>query len=152
MRIAVTQNFQSPRSVSVDTLYTIVWDWRVLMAEQLHFYWPELLVPLLSSTAVLFFFISIGRYFGAALFGLIWCKSVSPILLLPSFFNTNNTNNKNKNYLKLCSVGISGSVLSAQMVCHSNISNLCTFSATSFHASFLVAVHNPRTIHFSFLQ
>ena len=41
-----------------------------------HFYWFPFL-----------FFISVGEYCGAGVFGLIVCNSLSPSLALPTFFN-----------------------------------------------------------------
>ena len=40
-------------------------------------------------------FLYIGWYCGAGVFGLLWCRSLSPSLALPTSFN--NTNNKTKN-------------------------------------------------------
>ena len=54
------------------------------------FYWPKLLHPFLSSTIFPFlFFLSIGWYCGAGVFGLIGCRSLSPNLALPTSFNNN---------------------------------------------------------------
>ena len=51
---------------------------------------------LLFSTFFLFlFFLSIGWYCVAAVFGLIGCTSLSLSLALPTFFNNNNNNNNN---------------------------------------------------------
>ena len=41
------------------------------------------------------FFLSIGWYCGAGVFGLIECISLSLSLALPTFFNNNNNNNNN---------------------------------------------------------
>ena len=57
---------------------------------------------LLSSTVFpfLFFishFLSIGWYFGAGVFGLTGCRSLSPSLVSPTISNSNNKNNNNNN-------------------------------------------------------
>ena len=54
------------------------------------FYWPKLIDLNLSSTVFNFlFFLSIGCYFGARVFRLIGCKSLSPSLALPTSYNNN---------------------------------------------------------------
>ena len=50
-------------------------------------YWPKLLYPYYSR---LLFFLSIGWYCGAGVFGLIGCTSLSLSLALPTIFNNNN--------------------------------------------------------------
>ena len=53
-----------------------------------------MLHPILSSTIFPFlFFLSIGCYCGAWIFGLIMCRSHSPCLALPASFDDNNKNN-----------------------------------------------------------
>ena len=37
------------------TLYSMVWNWRILKAAPMFFYWPKLIAPVLSSTVFLFF-------------------------------------------------------------------------------------------------
>ena len=54
-------------------------------------------IPFLSSAIFRFhFFLSIGWYCGADVFGLIGCTSLSHSLALPTSFNNNNNNNNNK--------------------------------------------------------
>ena len=77
-------------------LYLIVWDWRVSRAWLMFYYLPELLYPILSSTIFsLLFFLSIGWYCEAGVFGLIGYRSLSLSLALPTSFNNNNNNNNN---------------------------------------------------------
>ena len=53
------------------TLYSMVWDWRVLRAGQMLFYLPKQLVQFLYSTVVLILiFLSIDWHCGAGVFGL----------------------------------------------------------------------------------
>ena len=60
------------------TLYSIVWEWRVSRAGPMLFYWPKLLYPFLSSTIFPFlFFLYIGWYCGAGVFGLIGLITLS---------------------------------------------------------------------------
>ena len=51
------------------------------------FYWPKLFYPYYN---LLLFFLSIGWHFGAGVFGLIGCISLSLNLALPTFLNNNN--------------------------------------------------------------
>ena len=58
------------------------------------FYWPKLLYPNYNLLLVSFlFFLSIGWYCEAGVFGLIGCISLSLSLALPTSFNNNNNNN-----------------------------------------------------------
>ena len=74
------------------TPYSMVWDWRVSRAGKMLLYWPKLLNPYYS--LLLFFpflfFLYIGWYCGARVFGLIGCIPLSLSLALPTFFNNNN--------------------------------------------------------------
>ena len=56
------------------------------------FYWPNCSIPfcLLQFFPILFF-LSIGLYCGAGVFGVIRCKSFSRSLARPTSFNNNNT-------------------------------------------------------------
>ena len=61
-------------------------------------YWPKLLYPYYNLLYTLFpflFFLSMGWYCGAGVFGLIGCIPLSLSLALPTFFNNNNNNNNN---------------------------------------------------------
>ena len=61
------------------------------------FYWPKLLAPFLSSTVFHFLYFSKGWKCGArALDWYIGCKSHSPSLALPIFFNDNNKYNRSR--------------------------------------------------------
>ena len=71
------------------TLYSMMWDWRVSRAVPILLYWPKLLYPYYSLLLFLFF-LSIGWYCEAGVFGLIGCISLSLSLALPTFFNNNN--------------------------------------------------------------
>ena len=73
------------------TPYSMVWDWRVLRARPMLLYWPKQLYPYYGLFPFLFF-LSIGRYCVAGVFGLIGCISLSLSLALPTFFNNNNNN------------------------------------------------------------
>ena len=57
-------------------------------------YWPKLLYPYYSLLLFfpILFFLSIGWYCGAGVFGLIGCIPLSLSLALPTFFNNNNNN------------------------------------------------------------
>ena len=81
-----------PSGTILLTPYSMVWDWRVWSAELMLLYWPKLLYPYYSLFPFLFF-LSIGWYCGAGVFGLIGCTSLSLSLALPTFFNNNNNNN-----------------------------------------------------------
>ena len=72
--------------------HSMVWNWWVLCAGLIHFHWPKQFTPPLSFTVFLFF-LCILWYCGTGLFGLIGCKSLSPSISLPTFFNNNNNNN-----------------------------------------------------------
>ena len=78
-----------PSGMILLTPYSMVWDWRVSRAGPMLLYWPELLYPYYS--LLLFFpflfFLSIGWYCEAGVFGLIGCISLSPSLALLTFFN-----------------------------------------------------------------
>ena len=52
-------------------------------------------LPLSSTIFPFLFFLSIGWYCGAVVFGLIGCRSLSLSLALPTSFNNNNNNNNN---------------------------------------------------------
>ena len=72
------------------TAYSMVWDWRVSRAEKMLLYWPKLLYPtIVFYSFPFFFFLSIGWYCGAWVFGLIGCTSHSVSLALPTFLNNN---------------------------------------------------------------
>ena len=76
------------------TLYSMVWDLLVSRAGPMLFYWPKLLYSILSSNYFPYLFIqSIGWYCGAGDFGLLGCRSLSPILALLTSYNNNNTKN-----------------------------------------------------------
>ena len=51
--------------------FSTVWDWRVSRAGPMLFYWPKLPYPYYSRLLFLPFFLSIGWYCGAGVFGLI---------------------------------------------------------------------------------
>ena len=75
------------------TPFSMVWDWRVSRAWPMLLYWPKLLYPycsLLLSFSFSFSVYCIGWYCGAGVFGLIGCISLSPSLVLLTFFNNNN--------------------------------------------------------------
>ena len=76
--------------------YSTVWVWRVSRAGLILFYLPKLLYPYHS--LLLFFFLSIGWYCEAGVFGLIGCIPLSFSLALPTSFNNNNDNNNNNSY------------------------------------------------------
>ena len=78
-------SFRCPSGTILLAPFSMVWDWRVSRAGPMLLYWPKLLFPFL-------FFLSIGWYCGAGVFGLIGCISISPSLALLTFFNTNNNN------------------------------------------------------------
>ena len=68
-----------PSGTILLTAYSMVWDWRVSRAGPMLLYWPKLLYAhysLLLSIPFLFF-LSIGWYCGAEVFGLIGCTSLS---------------------------------------------------------------------------
>ena len=70
--------------------YSMVWDWRVLIAGPMLFYWPKLLASfcsLLFSHSLLCFY---RLVFVARVFGLIGCSSLSHSLALKTSFNNNN--------------------------------------------------------------
>ena len=69
--------------------YSTVWDWRVSRAGPMLLYWPKLHYPTFFP---FLFFLSIGWYCGAGVFGLIGCIPLSLSLALPTFFNNNNNN------------------------------------------------------------
>ena len=83
-----------PSGTILLTQYSMVWEWRVSRAGPMLFYWPKLLCPYYS--LLLFFpflfFLSIGWYFLAGVFGLIGCPSLSLSVARPIFFNNNNNN------------------------------------------------------------
>ena len=71
---------QCPSGTILLTPYLMVWDWRVSRAGTMLFYWPMLLYPyysLLLFFPFSIFFLSIGWYCGAGVFGLIGCSSIS---------------------------------------------------------------------------
>ena len=69
----------------------VVWDWRVSGAGPMLFYWLKLLYPtIVFYSFPSLFFLSIGWYCGAGVFGLIGCISLSLNIALPTFFNNNN--------------------------------------------------------------
>ena len=69
-------------------------------SEAMLFYWPKLLNPYFVLYCFhLLFFLSIGCYSGAGVFGLIGCRSLSPRIALPTSFNNNSNNNNNKKYV-----------------------------------------------------
>ena len=77
----------------------MMWDWRVSRVVSMLFYWPKLLYPHYNLILFFFFlfFLSIGRYCGAGVFGLIGCISLSISLALPTFFTTKNNNQREIN-------------------------------------------------------
>ena len=83
--------FSVPCRTILQTLYSLVSDWRISRSGPIPFYWPNLLYPFLSSTILPFlFFLSISWYCGAGVLGLIWCISLSLGLALPTSLNNNN--------------------------------------------------------------
>ena len=72
--------------------HSMVWDWRVSRpATLMLFYWPKLLHIFLSSTIFPFlFFLSVSFYYGAVVFGLIWCRSLTLDLAVTTSFNNDN--------------------------------------------------------------
>ena len=72
------------------TLYSMVWDWRVLIAEPMLAYFLSSTVFHISS-----FFPWVNNWYcGAEFFRLIWCKSLSPSLKCRHFLIINNNNYK----------------------------------------------------------
>ena len=65
---------------------------------QCFLYWPKLLYSYytLSTIFTLLFFQFIGWYYGAGVFGLIGCTSLSLSFAVPTSFNNNNNNYYNK--------------------------------------------------------
>ena len=53
------------------TLYSMVWDWRVSKAKPMRFYWPKLLAPFLPFSVFIFSFFFISWYCEAGVFGQI---------------------------------------------------------------------------------
>ena len=96
-----------PSGMILLTPYSLVWDWRVSRAGPMLLYWPKLLYPYYS--LLLFFpflfFLSIGWYCGAGVFGLIGYTSLSCSLALPTFFN--NSNNDRFRFCHLLFLNIS---------------------------------------------
>ena len=79
---------QCPSRTILLTAYSMVWDWWISRAGPMLLCWPKLLYPYYSLLLFFpfFFFLSIGWYCGAGIFGLIGCISLSPSLALPIFF------------------------------------------------------------------
>ena len=88
-----------PSGTTLLTPFSMVWDWRVSRAGPVLLYWPKLLYAYYSLPTLFpfLFFLSIGWYCGAGVFGLIGCTSLSLSLALPTFFNNNNNNNNSNN-------------------------------------------------------
>ena len=89
----------SPGTILV-TLYSIVWNLRVLRAELMHFYWPKLLAQILSSTAFPFSFF----FYGLVLCGWVLRTDIvsSALSHAPlTVFNNNNPSNLTSVYLLL---------------------------------------------------
>ena len=73
------------------TLYSMVWDLRVLRPVPMIFFWPELLASFSSSTVFRFssFWISMFWYCGAGFFGVVYDVNRSlPVLHCRPFFNS----------------------------------------------------------------
>ena len=84
-----------PSGTILLTQYSMVWDWRDSRAGPMIFYWPKRSTPTIIFYPFPFlFFLSIGWYCGAGVFGLTGCISLSLSLALPTFINNNNNNNK----------------------------------------------------------
>ena len=68
-----------PSGMILLTAYLMVWDWRVSRAGPMLFYWPKMLCPFYNLLLFFFllYFLSIGWYCGAGVFGLIGCISLS---------------------------------------------------------------------------
>ena len=81
--------YRCPSGTILRTPYSMVWDWRVSRAGPMLLYWPKLLYPNYNLLLFFLFFLSIGRYCGAGVFGLIGCIPLSLSLALPTFFNNN---------------------------------------------------------------
>ena len=81
-----------PSGTNLLTPYSMVWDWLVSRAGPMLLYWHKLLYPNYSLPLffLFLFFLSIGWYCGAGVFGLIGCTSPSLSLALPIFINNNN--------------------------------------------------------------
>ena len=83
------------------TPYSMMLDLRVSRAMPIHFYSPKLFAALFSLLFSLFLLSFYGlRYCGAGVCELIGCKSLSPNLALPTFFNNNNNNRQNSHTSK----------------------------------------------------
>ena len=78
-------SFRCPSGTILLAPFLMVWDWRVSRAGPMLLYGPKLLYPYYS-LLLSFFFLSIGWYCGAGVFGLIGCISLSPSLALLTFF------------------------------------------------------------------
>ena len=75
--------------------YSMVWDWLVSRAVTVILYLSNLVATFYVFYGFHFlFFVSIGWYCGAGVFGLIGCKSLSPRIAFPTTFNKKNNNNK----------------------------------------------------------
>ena len=67
-------HFLCPCGMILLTPYSMVRDWRVSRAGPMLFYWPKMLYPFYNLLLFsLLFFLSIGWYCGAGVFGLIGC-------------------------------------------------------------------------------
>ena len=60
--------------------YSMVWNWLVSNVGPMLFYWPKLLAPFFVLYCFLFLFFLSIRWYGVAVIGLIWWKSLSPSL------------------------------------------------------------------------
>ena len=91
--------------------FSMVWNWRVSRAGPMLFYWPKLLYPYYTSTIFPFlFFLSIGWYCEAWVFGGIGCISLSLSLALPTSFNNNNNNKFSVKLVRHLGEGIVGGI------------------------------------------
>ena len=79
--------FWCPSGTTLLAPFSMVWDWQVSRAGPMLLYWPKLLYPYYSLLLFPFlFFLSIGCYCGAGVFGLIGCISLSQCLALLTSF------------------------------------------------------------------
>ena len=107
--LAVPQDVYYPLSFPVERSCwpCIRWCGTAGFQERGQYLFIGLTCSILSSTIFPFlFFLSIGGYYGAGVFGLIGCRSLSGSLALPTSFNNNNnhdnSNNNNNNLIQFC--------------------------------------------------
>ena len=89
--LAIPQDFAA---TILMPLYSMLWNLRVSRAGPMPFHWTITARSLFVFYCFLFlFFLYMGWYSGVGVFELIGCKSLSPILALPTFKNSNDNNN-----------------------------------------------------------